>query len=75
MKRPWADRADQLEAKEGYWCDYAAFLEWFGKQESKLYSPGDIIQVLIDNDTIDTINLYCIFCDAFDAIKLGEEDL
>jgi hypothetical protein len=68
MNRPWHARSIELEPKEGPWCDYAAFREWFSAEENKLVDPGDILALLDDDLGIDPINLYVIFCKVFDEM-------
>lgn len=65
MSRPWDARAIELEPKEGHFCDYAAFLEWFDHKLST--GPWDCLR-----DTIEAVEcngmipIYSLFCDAYD---------
>jgi hypothetical protein len=68
MNRPWEKRAEELFAREDMWADYVAFREWFSARERALVNPGDILEILDKQPTIDPINLYCIFCDLFDSM-------
>jgi hypothetical protein len=69
VKRPWNERATELEPTEGAWCDYAAWREWFTEQEGKIVTDSsDILTALEQDCNPDAINLYTIFCNVFDAM-------
>ena len=69
MKRPWADKADELEPKEGVWCDFVAWRMWLEAQHGAGTATGTAILEHLDRsfDHLD-IALYCIFCDLYDKL-------
>lgn len=78
MKRPWHDRAEELREKEGDWCDYIAWREWFAAQGETRdgNSDGDALLHVLDDAAythINAIMLYCIFGKAFDSLPAPVE--
>lgn len=65
MSRPWDARAIELEPKEGHYCDYVAFLEWF---DAKLAAgPWDCLRDIIEaSEPNGMIPIYTLMCDAYD---------
>ena len=64
MNRPWHKRADELENKEGLYCDFIAWREWFQEQEDKIVD----CDILVGMDWFDTASLYSIFCKVYDDL-------
>jgi hypothetical protein len=56
---PWDARALELEAKEGDWCRYAAWLEWF---EAKADDGAAILEAL---EPVQRTELFCVMEDLF----------
>ena len=70
--RPWADRVEALEQKDGHYADYAAFLQWIGDEQErcKMLGSGDFIANMDDADSSNSVCLYSILCDAFDGREI-----
>lgn len=73
QRRPWAKRAEELEPKEGYWSDFAAWEEWFERRETELSAEirdGQEVSLLehLDDPLLKVrITLYQMFCEVFDG--------
>lgn len=64
MSVPWESRAIELEAKDGPYCDYVAFLEWFDKELSA--GPWDCLRDIIEmNEPNGMIPIYTLICNAY----------
>ena len=72
MARPWIV-TPELEAKEGHWSDFAAFLKWWSEKVEDKGGPS--ADALSDMQTTDHLGfmsrgdivIYAALCDAFDA--------
>lgn len=59
-RRPWAQRAEELEPYESVWCDYTAWKEWFNAADK----DHDILGQL---DSLAAIHLYSMFTMAYEG--------
>lgn len=68
---PWSKRAIELEASEGPYCDYAAWLEWFGQA---MQPPGVPAADIEFGGACDKVYLYDAFIKTIDhAFNAGVE--
>lgn len=65
MARPWDARAIELEPTQGPYADYAAFLEWFNRQEEAVGLDSEQMDCVLD--AAQMITLYAMFSHAFDG--------
>ena len=61
-RRPWAERADELQEREGVYCDYVAWREWFERKRTR-----EGFENPLDEYSPDEVHLYSLMCELADG--------